>query len=287
MAATITKLCLIAVVVSQALCWVPRFINGRSRGGMLGAPRVAKGTPTPPALWFKQQRLDHFDGSNNRHWSQVCIFIIIHYKLFKQEWFPVIILLFCLSQILGNVRFQTHSATSLTTHSTSLAALYSSWLVAKVRPTRSGWWKGRGRCTPGSMAPSLLCLNTVTMATVTQFREFVDTVNRLDYKVVGNFQDYVCVFGVYYQRFNCFKIMLSIVSSWCHVPRDLSLENLRYLSSRQALADLAEFIDYFRSTRNLTANKLITFGGSYPGECALIFTCIYMCVCASFLIYFK
>ena len=47
--------------------------------------------------------------------------------------------------------------------------------------------------------------------------------------------------------------------------RDISLANLRFLSSRQALADLAYFIEYFRKQHNLTNNKLITFGGSYPG----------------------
>lgn len=47
--------------------------------------------------------------------------------------------------------------------------------------------------------------------------------------------------------------------------RDLSLQNLRYLNSRQALADLANFIDWFRQQSNLPDNKLITFGGSYPG----------------------
>jgi len=47
--------------------------------------------------------------------------------------------------------------------------------------------------------------------------------------------------------------------------RDLTLENLRYLNSRQALADLAQFIDFFRQEKKLKDNKLITFGGSYPG----------------------
>ena len=51
--------------------------------------------------------------------------------------------------------------------------------------------------------------------------------------------------------------------------RDLSIENLRFLSSRQALADLAEFIDFFREERKLPNNKLIAFGGSYPGECTV------------------
>ncbi len=48
---------------------------------------------------------------------------------------------------------------------------------------------------------------------------------------------------------------------------DLSTENMRYLSSHQALADIATFYEgLLRPTFNLTpANKLVTFGGSYPG----------------------
>lgn len=48
---------------------------------------------------------------------------------------------------------------------------------------------------------------------------------------------------------------------------DLSTQNMRYLSSHQALADIATFYDdLLRPTFNLSAaNKLVTFGGSYPG----------------------
>ena len=48
---------------------------------------------------------------------------------------------------------------------------------------------------------------------------------------------------------------------------DMSTDNLRFLSSHQAIADIASFITgYLRPTFNLTrANKLVTFGGSYPG----------------------
>ena len=48
--------------------------------------------------------------------------------------------------------------------------------------------------------------------------------------------------------------------------RDLSVDNLRYLSSEQALADLAYFITYARDKYRMYFNKLITFGGSYPGK---------------------
>jgi hypothetical protein len=47
--------------------------------------------------------------------------------------------------------------------------------------------------------------------------------------------------------------------------RDLSVDNLRFLSSEQALADLASFRTFLATSRNLTNNKWIAFGGSYPG----------------------
>jgi len=46
---------------------------------------------------------------------------------------------------------------------------------------------------------------------------------------------------------------------------DMSRENLKYLSSRQALDDLATFITATNERYNLTA-PWITFGGSYPGS---------------------
>ncbi|KAF0691060.1 Aste57867_17641 [Aphanomyces stellatus] len=47
---------------------------------------------------------------------------------------------------------------------------------------------------------------------------------------------------------------------------DLTNESLKYLTMGQALADLANFQDYFVGQQNLTkANKWVTFGGSYPG----------------------
>lgn len=49
----------------------------------------------------------------------------------------------------------------------------------------------------------------------------------------------------------------------------MSTENLRYLSSEQALADLATFRSYIHTIYNLTdENKWIAFGGSYSGSLA-------------------
>jgi len=43
------------------------------------------------------------------------------------------------------------------------------------------------------------------------------------------------------------------------------MDNLKYLSSEQALADLAYFRQYMSDKLQLTGNKWIVFGGSYPG----------------------
>ncbi|MEQ2272164.1 hypothetical protein XENORESO_015738, partial [Xenotaenia resolanae] len=52
---------------------------------------------------------------------------------------------------------------------------------------------------------------------------------------------------------------------------DLSTDNLRLLSSRQALADLAHFRTVMGETRGLTNRKWVAFGGSYPGSLAAWF----------------
>lgn len=52
---------------------------------------------------------------------------------------------------------------------------------------------------------------------------------------------------------------------------DLSTDNLRFLSSRQALADLAHFRTVIAETKGLTNSKWLAFGGSYPGSLAAWF----------------
>jgi serine protease 16 len=49
---------------------------------------------------------------------------------------------------------------------------------------------------------------------------------------------------------------------------DMSLRNLAYLSSEQALADLAHFQSFVADTYGLTDEKWVAFGGSYPGNLA-------------------
>ncbi|OWA53356.1 putative serine protease K12H4.7 [Hypsibius exemplaris] len=51
-----------------------------------------------------------------------------------------------------------------------------------------------------------------------------------------------------------------------HPTPDLSVESLQFLSSEQALADLANFITNQTAARNLKDSKVVTFGGSYPGS---------------------
>jgi pimeloyl-ACP methyl ester carboxylesterase len=47
---------------------------------------------------------------------------------------------------------------------------------------------------------------------------------------------------------------------------DMSVENLQFLNSEQALADLAAFVQAMNIKFKLTDCKWICFGGSYPGS---------------------
>lgn len=47
---------------------------------------------------------------------------------------------------------------------------------------------------------------------------------------------------------------------------DLSVENLQFLNSEQALADLAAFVQAMNEKFKLEQSKWICFGGSYPGS---------------------
>jgi len=52
---------------------------------------------------------------------------------------------------------------------------------------------------------------------------------------------------------------------------DLSTQNLAFLSSQQALADAATFIEWFQGSNHAQNAPVITFGGSYPGNLAAWF----------------
>ena len=52
---------------------------------------------------------------------------------------------------------------------------------------------------------------------------------------------------------------------------DMSTDNLRLLSSEQALADLARFHSFLTTKLNLEGHPWVAFGGSYPGALAAWF----------------
>lgn len=55
----------------------------------------------------------------------------------------------------------------------------------------------------------------------------------------------------------------------CYSSSDLSTKNLQYLTSQQALADLATFITAMNDKYKFSENvRWIAFGGSYPGSLA-------------------
>lgn len=63
--------------------------------------------------------------------------------------------------------------------------------------------------------------------------------------------------------------LLTVVFSHFPFLRDISVENLKFLSSEQALADLANFIESKNKEYGFTGDvKWIAFGGSYPGSLA-------------------
>lgn len=66
----------------------------------------------------------------------------------------------------------------------------------------------------------------------------------------------------YFPNIKKFKSTLNPNSS------DLSTENMQYLSSHQALADAAAFIQGMNEQYNLTDAKWIVFGASYAGTLA-------------------
>lgn len=72
-----------------------------------------------------------------------------------------------------------------------------------------------------------------------------------------------------------FSLNIINLKSYCLInmnERDLSTENLKFLSSEQALEDLASFRQFIHKQYKLTdTNKWIAFGGSYPGSLAAWF----------------
>jgi hypothetical protein len=57
--------------------------------------------------------------------------------------------------------------------------------------------------------------------------------------------------------------------------QDVSTESLRYLTSEQALADLARIIQFVKTEFDTESSPVITVGGSYPGNLAAFFRAKY------------
>ena len=57
-----------------------------------------------------------------------------------------------------------------------------------------------------------------------------------------------------------------------HPTEDMSVKNLAYLTSTQALADLANFITEMNLAHNLTDAKWISFGGMVTSKVSHCFT---------------
>ncbi|MEE6517610.1 hypothetical protein FKM82_027935 [Ascaphus truei] len=73
----------------------------------------------------------------------------------------------------------------------------------------------------------------------------------------------------YAEKFGALCIMLEHrFYGKSHPTKDMSTNNLRYLSSRQALADIAHFQTVMTQKLGLGDGKWVVFGGSYPGSLA-------------------
>jgi len=74
------------------------------------------------------------------------------------------------------------------------------------------------------------------------------------------------VLNEYAQRFNALIVSAEHRFYGDSIPtQDLSTENLRYLSSSQALADFAALVYEVKSLYNAADSKVVSFGGSYSG----------------------
>lgn len=69
---TVLNLVLISVLVSFTSS-LPRFLHGRPKHGLLGAPKLPQGSVLPPDMWLKQ-KLTHFNYADTRTWQQVSFF---------------------------------------------------------------------------------------------------------------------------------------------------------------------------------------------------------------------
>lgn len=175
---TVLNLVLISVLVSFTSS-LPRFLHGRPKHGLLGAPKLPQGSVLPPDMWLKQ-KLTHFNYADTRTWQQR---YFVNDTFYKPNG-PIFLMI-----------------------------------------------GGEGTANPAWMLQG---------AWIEYAKKYHAICFLLEHRYYGK----------------------------SHPTSDLSVDNLQFLSSEQALADLAYFIQYVKHKYNLLSKdqKLITFGGSYPGS---------------------
>lgn len=175
--------------ISICAAYIPRLLNGRPKGGFVGAPaRSSRNSflehlhlSPVPDQWF-DQRLDHFDASNQATWKQR----YFSNKAFYKDGGPLFVSI-----------------------------------------------GGEGKANPIWMA-------------------------------YGSWLDYAKKYGAH-----CVLLEHRFYGD-SHPTKDMSPANLKFLSSEQALADLAAFIT--QQKKMLAGSpKVVVFGGSYPGSLAAWF----------------
>lgn len=101
-----------------------------------------------------------------------------------------------------------------------------------------------------------LVVNGLSMPNLTTLPVFfwnIDFMEKVDLR-----SEFLNLFDVYFR--------IDFIIRVCHLCRDVSTENLKYLSSEQALADIAYFITEMK--KDFETGPWIVFGGSYAGSLA-------------------
>ncbi|KAH0535652.1 hypothetical protein KQX54_017950 [Cotesia glomerata] len=210
-----------------------RFFRGRSKDG-LGTPNLSRNHTLADDLWF-QQELDHFDPTNTQTWHQ-------RYFMNKQFFKP------------GGPVF----------------------IMIGGEGEASAKWMAEGQWIEYAKQFRALCFQLehrfYGKSHPTHLLLFIDFHCKNDGIVVCEY----LLEGKGFTLNLCFhKHVIYTGPTVLTRPsniikhRDLSIKNLVYLTSEQALADLAYFIEGMTHLHQIPAGtKFIVFGGSYPGSLA-------------------